>query len=353
MSFAVILPFLRPIEQYILDPEISEVLVNASGRVFVERLGVLEEVPSVVLEKKHLEVAVKNIARRLGDDISEEKPLLDSRLPDGSRVAAVFAPCSVGGTTLAIRKFNNRWFSVSDLVSIGSLTEDVAQLLQAAVVERKNVLISGGTSTGKTTLLNGLASAISETERIVLIEDTSEIQLTKPNLVRLEARGERPGLPEVTIRDLVKMSLRLRPDRILVGEVRGGEAFDLLQALNSGHSGMLSTIHANSATQALAKFENYILLAGIDLPYTAIQGGIAESLNLVVQIERKQGKRLVTEVLAIQGFNRELRKYELRTLYPLDSTVIGGTVSRPKPPRGARSGDRWRSSAGGDLAASE
>src|SRR5277367_2513420 len=161
MSFAVILPFLRPIEQFIVDPEISEVMVNASGRVFVERLGRLEEIPSIRLDRKHLEVAIKNIARRLGDDISEEKPLLDSRLPDGSRVAAVFAPCSVGGTTLAIRKFHNRWFSVQDLVSIGSLPEDVAKLLQTAVADRKNLLISGGTSTGKTTLMNALASGIS------------------------------------------------------------------------------------------------------------------------------------------------------------------------------------------------
>ena len=294
MSFEVILPFLEPIEKYILDPEVSEVMVNASGRVFIETLGRIHEVVSVRLDKKHLEIAVKNIARRLGDEISEEKPLLDSRLPDGSRVAAVFAPCSVGGTTLVIRKFHSRWFSLEELRTGGSVTQEVFELLGAAISSRKNLLISGGTGTGKTTLLNALASLISDEERIVLIEDTAEINLDKPDVVRLEARSERPELPAVTIRDLVKMSLRLRPDRILVGEVRGGEAFDLLQALNTGHSGTLSTIHANSAVQALAKFANYTLQAGVDMPYAAIRGTIAESVNLIVQVERRQGKRLVT-----------------------------------------------------------
>ena len=350
MSFAIILPFLRPIEEYILDPEISEVMVNASGRIFVERLGRLEELASVQLDKKHLEVAVKNIARRLGDDISEEKPLLDSRLPDGSRVAAVFSPCSVGGTTLVIRKFHNRWFSIAELVSMNSVTEEVAKLLDAAIAGRKNVLISGGTSTGKTTLLNAVASEIAAEERIVLIEDTSEIQLNKPNLVRLEARGERPGLPAITIRDLVRMSLRLRPDRIVIGEVRGGEAFDLLQALNTGHSGSLSTVHANSAVQALAKFANYILQSGVDLPYVAIRGGIAESLNLIVQIERRQGKRLVTEVVSVEGFDHAADKYELRNLYTVNTPVTGVTAAERKPARRTRSGDRWHRAGLDDLA---
>jgi pilus assembly protein CpaF len=337
MSFEVILPFLRPIERFILDPEISEVMVNASGRVFIERLGKLEEISGVSLDKKHLEVAVKNIARRLGDDISEEKPLLDSRLPDGSRVAAVFAPCSVGGTTLAIRKFHNRWFSVQELVGLNSLTEDAAQLLTTAVGERRTLLISGGTGTGKTTLLNALASSIPDEERIVLIEDTAEIKLEKPDLVRLEARGERRELPAVTIRDLVKVSLRLRPDRILVGEVRGSEAFDLLQALNTGHSGSLSTIHANSAVQALGKLANYVLLAGVELPYAAIQANIAESVDLVVQVARIGGKRHVTEVVLVDGFDHTSGKFALRTVYKEDSSNNAMSESPSKPPKRSRS----------------
>jgi pilus assembly protein CpaF len=335
VSFSLILPFLRPIEKFILDEEISEVMVNASGRIFIERLGRLEEVQGVTLDRRHLEVAVKNIARRLGDDISEEKPILDSRLPDGSRVAAVFAPCSVGGTTLTIRKFHNRWFPVEDLVRMGSLEESIAKLLLAAIEERKNILISGGTGTGKTTLLNALASHIPDTERILLIEDTSEIQLSKPNLVRFEARGAREGLDEVTIRDLVRTSLRHRPDRILVGEVRGREAFDLLQALNTGHSGSLSTIHANSSTQALARFANCVLESGIDLPYAAIRGNIAESLNLVVQIERRHGERVVTEVLSVEGFDYRQDAYELKPILERRKDLGGSEVAEQGslPPR--------------------
>lgn len=310
MSFNLILPFLRPIEKFILDEEISEVMVNPDGRVFVERLGSLAEMPGVVVDRRHVEVAVKNIARLLGDDISEERPILDSRLPDGSRVAAVFSPCSVGGTTLTIRKFHNRWFSVEELVASRSLSEEDAECLTRAVTERKNILISGGTGSGKTTLLNALANVIPDNERIVLIEDTAEIQLVKPNLVRWEARGPRPDLEPVTIRQLVKASLRHRPDRLIVGEVRGAEAFDLLQALNTGHSGSLSTIHANSTAHAFARLTNCILESKIELPYGAIRGNIAASLDFVVQIERQQGRRFVTDLVEVHGYDHESDKFE-------------------------------------------
>jgi pilus assembly protein CpaF len=309
-GFELILPFLRPIEPLILDPDISEIMVNGPERVFVERDGFLKAVPDVRLTEKGLLIAVKNIARRLGDDISEAKPVLDSRLPDGSRVAAVIPPCSVSGVTLTIRKFNARHFTICDLIEIGTVTRDIAHSLTEFVLGRKNVLICGGTGTGKTTLLNILAGFIPDEERIVLIEDTAEIQVQKPNLVRFEARREQQGLPAVTIRDLLKATLRHRPDRIILGEIRGGEAFDLLQLLNTGHSGTLSTVHATSAAQGLARFTSCVLQSGIELPYRAIKTNIADSLNVIIQLESRPGHRFVSEVLEIKGYDPESNRYD-------------------------------------------
>ncbi|MGA8408963.1 MAG: ATPase, T2SS/T4P/T4SS family [Candidatus Acidiferrales bacterium] len=248
-------------------------------------------------------VAVKNIARRLGDDISESKPILDSRLPDGSRVAAVIPPCSLGGVTLTIRKFNARHFQMEDLIASGTVDRSVANRLEDYVLTRKNILISGGTGTGKSTLLSILGKFIPPEERTLVIEDTAEIHLAHQNLVRFEARREQDGLAPVSIRDLLKASLRHRPDRILLGEIRGGEAFDLLQLLNTGHSGTLSTIHANSARQGLARFTSCVLQSGVDLPYRAIKTNIADSLNVVVHIERRPGRRYVSEILEISGYD--------------------------------------------------
>jgi pilus assembly protein CpaF len=315
MGFKLILPFLRPIERLILDQEISEIMVNGSGRIFIERRGDLTEVPDARLTEKNLQVAVRNIARALGDDISEQQPLLDSRLPDGSRVAAVIPPCSIGGTTLTIRKFQSNHFTADELVRIGSLTGELLESLRAAIGSRQNILISGGTGTGKTTILNALASFIPETERIVLIEDTAEIQLDKPNLVRFEARREQPGLPAVAIRDLVRASLRHRPDRVLLGEVRGGEAFDLLQALNTGHSGSLSTIHANSAQQAITRLTSCVLQAGVELPYAAIRANIADAIQLLLHIERRGSHRHVEELLRIERYDSTQDRYDLTTIY--------------------------------------
>ena len=251
-----ILPFLRPIEDLLADPDITEVMVNAGGRrVFVERAGRLQPVPDRVLEPRNLTVAIKNIARACGDEISEHQPILDARLEDGSRVAAMFPPCSVDGPTLTVRKFGRR-YTLADLVSGGMLSDEQAWALQTGVIDGRNILISGGTGTGKTTLLNALAATIQPGDRVVLIEETSEIRLDLPNVVRFEARravaplGQEAPTPAITIAELLRATLRHRPDRIILGEVRGGEAFDLLQALNTGHRGSLSTIHANSATQA-------------------------------------------------------------------------------------------------------
>jgi pilus assembly protein CpaF len=316
MSFDLILPFLRPIEHLIMDPSVSEIMVNGADRVFVERGGFVAPVQiEAPLTERSLQVAIRNIARILGDEINQEKPLLDARLPDGSRVAAVFPPCAVQGTTLTIRKFHSKHFTAEELVRIGALPPEVLDHVRDSIGRRLNILISGGTGTGKTTMLNALARFIEPEDRIVLIEDTAEIQIEQENLVRFEARREQPGVPAVTIRDLLKATLRHRPDRIILGEVRGGEAFDLLQALNTGHSGSLSTIHANSAQQAIQRFTSCVLQSTVELPYKAVRSNIAECLNLLLHIERRQGKRYVSQLVELERYNPERDTYDLRTLY--------------------------------------
>lgn len=301
MEFETILPFLRPIEHLILDPDISEIMVNAGSKIFVEKNGQLAPIMGITIPEQALFAAVKNIARRLGDDISEAKPILDSRLPDGSRVAAVLPPCSLDGITLTIRKFNTRHFAMADLIASGTMNPSTAEFLGEKVRNRRNILISGGTGTGKTTLLNILADCIPDDERILLIEDTAELYIRKSNLVRFETRREQSGLPAVTVRDLLKASLRHRPDRIIVGEIRGGEAFDLLQALNTGHSGSLCTLHANSAKQAIARFADCVLQSGVDLPHRAIIANIANSVDLLVHLDRTRGRRTISELLEVCG----------------------------------------------------
>ena len=314
-GFEVILPFLKPIEHLILDESISEVMVNGPDRVFIERDGYIQQVPGIALGERSLTVAVKNIARRLGDDISESKPILDSRLPDGSRVAAVIPPCSLSGVTLTIRKFNSRHFDIEDLIRSCTLDRRLANQLEDYLLQRRNLLISGGTGTGKTTLLTALGKFIPADERILLIEDTAEIQLAHENLVRFEARRAQNGTPAVSIRDLLKAALRHRPDRILVGEVRGGEAFDLLQLLNTGHSGTISTIHASSAKQGLSRFTSCVLQSGVDLPYRAIKTNIGDSLNVVVQIERRPGRRFISEVLEINSYDPDADLFDFCAIY--------------------------------------
>src|SRR3954469_17632981 len=301
MSFELVLPFLRPIAHLITDPEISEVMINGSHQIFVERNGQIEHVSDVTLDERNLRVAVKNIARAVGDDISEEQPILDARLPDGSRVAAIMSPCSLGGTTLTIRKFQPRFFTCEELVRAGTLTPGERKTIDDAVTRNHTILISGGTSTGKTTLLNAIGGTLPPDDRIVVIEDTAELHLPHANLVRLEARRQQRDLPAVTIRDLLKAALRHRPDRIIVGEVRGGEAYDLLEALNTGHAGTLSTIHANSAEQALNRFASCVLQSDVDIPYHVIRQQIASCVDLVIHLTRAKGRRRVADLLHVQS----------------------------------------------------
>jgi pilus assembly protein CpaF len=314
-GFETILPFLKPIEHLILDDSISEVMVNGADSVFIEKGGFLHQVSGVSLGEKALLIAVKNIARRLGGDISESHPILDSRLPDGSRVAAVIPPCSLRGVTLTIRKFSKRHFEMQDLIAAGTLDQQLANRLEDCVLSRKNILLSGSTGCGKTTMVNALARFIPEDERILLIEDTAEIQLGHANLVRFEARHPQNGIPGVAIRDLLKAALRHRPDRILLGEIRGGEAFDLLQLLNTGHSGTLSTVHASSAKQGLARFTSCVLQSDVQLPYRAIKSNIADSLHVVIQIERRPGRRYISEVLEIHSYDPDADLFDYCAIY--------------------------------------
>jgi pilus assembly protein CpaF len=314
-GFETILPFLKPIEHLLLDDSISEVMVNGADSVFIEKGGFLHQVSGVSLGEKALLIAVKNIARRLGGDISESHPILDSRLPDGSRVAAVIPPCSLRGVTLTIRKFSKRHFEMQDLIAAGTLDQQLANRLEDCVLSRKNILLSGSTGCGKTTMVNALARFIPEDERILLIEDTAEIQLGHANLVRFEARHPQNGIPGVAIRDLLKAALRHRPDRILLGEIRGGAAFDLLQLLNTGHSGTLSTVHASSAKQGLARFTSCVLQSDVQLPYRAIKSNIADSLHVVIQIERRPGRRYISEVLEIHSYDPDADLFDYCAIY--------------------------------------
>ena len=312
-----ILPFLKPIEDLLLDPTITEVMVNDGGRhIFVEREGRLDAVDGRTLEARNLTVAIKNIARACGDEISDVQPILDARLEDGSRVAAMFPPCAVAGPALTIRKFTQR-YSLDDLVTVGTVTPAVAAQLRRAIETQQNILVSGGTGTGKTTMLNALAALIPDRDRIVVIEETAEIHLQKSNLLRMEARraqvalGHEAPLPPVTIADLLRATLRHRPDRILVGEVRGPEAFDLLQALNTGHLGSLSTIHANSPEQALVRLAHCVLTANVGLPHHSIREAIALAIHLVVHLARVDGHRRVTGVLAVQRYESSNDRFHL------------------------------------------
>ena len=319
MGFETILPFLRPIAPLLMDPNVSEIMINPGSAVFIERGGRCESVGGIELTENQIRTAVVMIARHLGDDVSEDRPVLDARLPDGSRVAAMFPPCSIGGTALTIRKFQRHLFTLAELVRVGTMPEHVAALLKGAVEDRANILISGGTGSGKTTLLNALAGLIPAEDRVVAIEDTAELQISQPNCLRFETRREQAEVAGVTMRDLLRATLRHRPDRIIVGEVRGAEAVDLLQALNTGHAGTITTIHANSAALALNRLTTCVLMSDVALPFAAIRSQIADSVHLIVQIERQQGgDRTVTEILSVTGYDHRTERFELEPVYGLE-----------------------------------
>jgi pilus assembly protein CpaF len=297
---------LGPITQLLLDEEISDILVNTHRQVYVERLGKLEMTSIAFRDDQHLRLIIDRIISRVGRRIDESSPLVDARLPDGSRVNAIIPPAALDGPILSIRRFRRRALSIDDLLGLGTLTSEIAQFLTCTIRCRMNMLITGGTGSGKTTLLNILSRYISDDERIVTIEDSAELQLQQPHVVRLETRPPNiEGKGQITQRDLVRNSLRMRPDRIVVGEVRGDEVLDMLQAMNTGHDGSLTTLHSNGPRDALHRLENLVLMAGHALPDRAIREQIASALELMVHISRiSDGSRKilgVQELLGMEG----------------------------------------------------
>lgn len=297
-----------PIERFLVDDSITEIMVNGPYDVWVERAGRLHRTPVKFDDESHLRRIINKIVAQVGRRIDEASPMVDARLPDGSRVNATLPPLSLSGPLLTIRKFGHERMGMDALVANGTLTAETADVLQRCVEARLNILISGGTGAGKTTLLNALSAAIPDSERIVTIEDAAELRLDQRHVLRLEARPKNlEGEGEVTIRDLVRNSLRMRPDRIVVGEVRGGEALDMLQALNTGHDGSLSTVHANAPRDALARVETMVLMAGYDLPLRAIRQQVASALDLIVQIERlTDGSRRIVGITEVQRMESDV-----------------------------------------------
>jgi pilus assembly protein CpaF len=327
-----------PISPYLRDPTVSEVMVNGPDLIYIERNGKLLEAEVQFRDAAHVMQAVENIIAPLGRRVDRSQPLVDARLPDGSRVNVIIPPCALNGPTITIRKFPSKRITVQDLVGFGSITQQMADFMRACVVGRLNIVVSGGTGSGKTTLLNVISSFIPEDERICTVEDAAELQLHQKHVVRMETAPALPdGTGQVTIRDLVRNALRMRPERIVVGEVRGGEALDMLQAMNTGHDGSLTTVHANSPRDAIARLETLVLMAGFDLPIKVVRSQIASAVNLIVQQERlRDGSRKVTRVTEVQGIEGD--NVVLQDIFIFQAVALSeeGKVEGTMKPTGMR-----------------
>ncbi len=330
-----------PLEQFLNDADVTEVMVNAYDDIFVERAGRIEHTDAAFDDEVQLRQVISRIVAAVGRRVDESSPLCDARLPDGSRVNVVLPPLALRGPALTVRKFPESPMQVGELVERGSMTPQVAAFVKACVAGKLNVLVSGGTGTGKTTLLNAVSQFIPPDERIITIEDSAELQLQQPHVLPMEGRpANAEGQGEVTIRDLVRNALRMRPDRIIVGEVRGAEALDMLQAMNTGHEGSLTTLHANSPRDALSRLETMVLMAGMDLPLRAIRDQVASALDLIVHLDRlADGRRVVTTITEVQGMEgdvvvlQDLFAYRFTSGGSASSSSQGHTVPtglRPK-----------------------
>ncbi len=325
-----------PIDRFVQDTSVTEIMVNGPHQVYVERRGVLERTTVHFADEDHLMRVIDRIVAGVGRRIDEASPMVDARLPDGSRVNAIIPPLSLQGPVLTIRKFSSEALSAADLVLLGTLTPELVDVLHAAVAGKLNVLISGGTGVGKTTLLNILSGFIPDGERIISIEDAAELRLQQPHVVSLESRPANiEGQGEVLIRDLVRNALRMRPDRIVVGEVRGAETVDMLQAMNTGHEGSLTTIHANSPRDALSRVETLVLTAGVDLPLRAIREQVASAFDMVVQLARLvDGSRRVTHVAEVLRMESDV--VTMQDLFVAKPSAEAGTLLDPIRPTGIR-----------------
>lgn len=327
-----------PINPLLLDDEVSEVMVNGPHQVYAERGGRLELTDITFRDNEHVMAVLEKIVAPLGRRIDESSPMVDARLSDGSRVNAIIPPLALGGPTITIRKFSKDPFTVKDLIRFGTLTQEMADFLEACVKAKLNIFVSGGTGSGKTTTLNVLSSLISNEDRIVTIEDAAELQLGQDHVVSLETRPPNiEGKGAITIRDLVRNSLRMRPDRIVIGEVRSGEALDMLQAMNTGHDGSLATGHANSPRDMLARLETMVLMAGMELPIKAIRNQIAGALDIIIQQSRlKDGSRRITNITEVQGLEGDV--IVLQDIFIFQQSGVGpdGKIIGKLVPTGVR-----------------
>ncbi len=314
--FAFVKPFLEPINEFLEADNISEIMINGHDKIYIETGGKIIKTDKHFSSEKALLAAIKNIGRTLGKELNNLSPRLDARLDDGSRVAAIIPPCAMTGTYVSIRKFSKKALGIQDLINFGAITEQAVRFMKLVVVMKKNILVSGGTGSGKTTLLNIISTLIPHDERILVIEDTAELQLQQEHCLRMEAKpADKKGRGQVTIRDLLHSTLRMRPDRIIIGEIRGGEAFDLLQAMNTGHGGSMSTIHANSPVDSLSRLENTTLQSGIELPLKAIRDQISSAINIVVQTARfEDGSRKISHINEVLGLKEDM-SYQVQNIY--------------------------------------
>ena len=317
MSFELILPFLRPIEPLLLDDSVSEIMGNPDASWWFERDGIVWPETNIQFDSNRLRTGLEVIANHLGKRLDEDNPLLNVQLPDGSRLAAVIPPVVRPAPAVTIRKFTSRQFTVADLIARGTLSRSLADFLSDQIRCGKTILISGGTGTGKTTLLNVMAQAIPDEERIVVIEDTTELRIEKPNVIAVECQTD-TFKARISFDDLLRSTLRWRPDRIILGEVRGTEARTLLDSFNTGHAGSLATIHANSAEKALHRFANLVMRSHAQSTFSDTEAEIGEAVDFVVHIERKPGSRVVREVLAIQGYDRNAKHFMIEPALVVD-----------------------------------